>query len=39
MSVLMAAGGWLWSYSLIKGLRKFYKAKGADKDTKTKKTQ
>ncbi len=37
MSVLMAAGGWVWSYSLIKGLIKYYKkdTTGKKKDKKT----
>jgi hypothetical protein len=44
MSVLMAAGGWVWSAALLKGLRKFYaqQKKGsqvAPDGKKTKKTQ
>jgi len=38
MSVLMALGGWLWSYSLIQGLRKFYSRKNAAAKAGSKKT-
>lgn len=35
MSVLMVVAGWAWSYSLVQGLRKFYKKQAKENGKKT----